>query len=126
MDSYQAALSADEEKGALDPARKALLFERIGASYRRLGLVELALPALERTVPGAPQTPSGLYELALCHALKGDVDAALGALASALEKAPNSVSLGRLLKAARSDRELSRVRKSEEFDRILAVHSTRH
>ncbi|OGR60790.1 MAG: hypothetical protein A2X36_03650 [Elusimicrobia bacterium GWA2_69_24] len=126
VDSYQAALSADEEKGALDPARKALLFERIGASYRRLGLVELALPALERTVPGAPQTPSGLYELALCHALKGDVDAALGALASALEKAPNSVSLGRLLKAARSDRELSRVRKSEEFDRILAVHSTRH
>jgi tetratricopeptide (TPR) repeat protein len=125
IEEYQKALDLDARKGTLDASAKSLALERLGASYRQLGLASEAVRILERAVSELPQNGQAYYQLSLSYAAAGKLASSLGALNKSLENAATPADLRKTLILARTDSELDPLRDQPRFGEILRNHSAR-
>lgn len=123
--AYQQALMDDRERGTLDGAAKAVIYENIGSSYRQLGAVAEAVRSLERAAIENPTSSNAYYQMALAYSTAGQFNRAINALDQALKNARTVPELRKTLLMAKTDLELEPVRDLPAFQRILAPHQTR-
>lgn len=125
IDAYKEVLSADKKKGTLDTARKSLIYERIGSSYRQLGLVGEAVRFLEKAVAKMPENSSAHFQLSLSYAAGGKLGSALDSLEDSLKNAATPADLRTILLSARTEPDFQALRVLPEFTRTLSAHSQR-
>ena len=123
IEAYKETLSADKRKGTLDPTRKSLVYERIGASYRQLGLVGEAVRFLEKALGQMPQNSEAHFQLALSFAAGGKLGSALDSLEDSLKNAATPADLRKLLLSARTEPDFQALRTLQEFQQTLSAHS---
>ncbi len=121
--SYRDAMAADAEKGTLDAMQKSLLRERIGASYRQLGLVGEAIRVFKLAIEELPENTSAHYQLALSYSVSGQLGRAMTSLNRALDTAHGLAQLRKTLLTARTDMEFSPLRDLARYKDILKSHS---
>jgi tetratricopeptide (TPR) repeat protein len=119
IDAYDAAVRLDAKAPALSPVQRAILYERMGTSYNRLGLAEEAVVPLQMSLQAMPNEAASHYQLALAYSLSGRFDESLSALAKAFESAPSRSELRKYLLSAKSDWELAPVRDLSGFTALL-------
>lgn len=123
--SYQAALSADAKKGTLDSIQKSTIYERIGSSYRMMGLAGEAIRVLRQAVEEKPDNSAAHYQLSLCFSMSGELGKALTALNKALDTAGTSTELRKTMLMAKTDSELTPVRDLQRYREIMGSYSTK-
>lgn len=121
--SYHAAISADKSRGSMDTVMRSLVYERLGASYRRLGHAGEASRVLAKSVESLPNNSSAHYELALCMAIGGRPGESLTSLNKALDSAATVPQLRKTLIMAKTDPELASVRDLPRFKAIVESHT---
>jgi tetratricopeptide (TPR) repeat protein len=125
IDHYRAALEEDSRRGTLDPAEKSAIHEKIGSSYRGMGLLVEAARSLQSAVEEMPQNASAYYQLALSHAAAGGLDDALTCLNKALDNARTLPELRRIVLMSKTDPELTELRDFPRFKEILNSHKAK-
>ncbi|MDD5629197.1 MAG: tetratricopeptide repeat protein [Elusimicrobia bacterium] len=110
VNAYDRAAQLDAKAQALSPVQRAVLFERMGASYNRLGLCAEAVLALQRSLQAMPNNAAAHYQLALAYSVSGRFNESLRALAGTFDSAPSRAELRKYLILAKSDLELEPVR----------------
>jgi|GEM_PF-2380671 tetratricopeptide (TPR) repeat protein len=123
IDAYTEALAKDERKGTLDAVQRSIVRERLGSSYRQLGMTAESAKTLENAVEEAPQASGAYYQLAMTYAVSGRLSLSLSALNKALENAATVPDLRQTLLLARADSELEPLRDLPRFRDILRDHS---
>lgn len=123
--AYQQALASDSGKGTIDAVQRSLLLERIGASYRRLGLTGEAIRVLRKAVEEQAENSGAYYELSLSYAVQGELGNAMASLNKALDHAVTLPQLRKTLLLARTDSELEPLRDLPKFGQIISAHSQR-
>jgi len=123
--AYQAALTADKDHGTLDAVQKSLIYERIGSSYRQLGLAGEAIRILEKSVAEMPKNSSAYYELALCYSMGGQLGTSLTFLNKALDTASTTPQLRKTVMLSKTDSELAPLRDMDRYKEIIASHASR-
>lgn len=119
INSYEAAARLDARSQTLSPAQRALLYERLGTAYNRLGLTQEAVLPLQRSLQSLPQNPAAHYQLAMSYAVSGRFNEALSALDAALRAAPSKGEMRRYMILAKSDLELEPLRDTAKFNSLL-------
>jgi tetratricopeptide (TPR) repeat protein len=102
---YENAFALDRARGTMDSVQKSMLFERIGSSYRKLGLANEAVQVLERAVGELPDNSTAYYQLALANAQMGKVGDAMSHLNRSLETARSMSELRKTLLMTKTDTE---------------------
>ncbi|MDE2237320.1 MAG: tetratricopeptide repeat protein, partial [Elusimicrobia bacterium] len=125
IDLYLKALALDRKSGILSPTQIAVVYERVGASYNKLGLSRQAIAVLRRCVQEAPMDAAAHYQLALAYAVSGRYQESIHALNETLESAPSKAELRRYMLLARTDSELDAVRELPAFQAALSGHLKR-
>lgn len=121
---YREVLETDARQGVLDAVQRSLVLERIGTSYRLMGLTEEAAGSLEKSVAEMPQNASAHYQLALVYSMEGRVGDALTSLNRSLDNAASAPDLRKTLLLAKTDPELDSVRDNPRYREILKSHAT--
>lgn len=121
--SYHAAISADKRRGTMDTVMRSIVYERLGASYRRLGHAGEASRVLAKAVESLPNNSSAHYEMALCMAIGGRPGESLSSLNRALDSAATVPQLRKTLIMAKTDPELAPVRDLPRFKLIVESHA---
>lgn len=124
--SYRAAMTADSEKGTLDAMQMSLLLERIGSSYRQLGLVGEAIRVFKLAIEELPGNTAAHYRLALSYSVSGQLGKAMTSLNRALDTAHSLSQLRKTLLMARTDLEFSPLRDLARYKDILKSHSPKN
>ncbi|MBI5240101.1 MAG: tetratricopeptide repeat protein [Elusimicrobia bacterium] len=119
IDSYEEAARLDARIPSLSQAQRAVLYERLGTAYNRLGLTQEAVLPLQRSLQAMPENASAHYQLALAYSVSGRFKEALRALDSAFRSAPSRGDLKRYMILAKSDLELEPLRDMGAFNGIL-------
>ncbi len=109
--SYQSALALDPLRHEIPLYEGALLFERMGAAYRRLGLLEESLQALKKALDVPNKRASAYYELSLYCAHTLDFDRSLAFLEKAIRTASSDFERKRMTQDARENEEFASLRK---------------
>ncbi|TPW18911.1 MAG: hypothetical protein FD126_3213, partial [Elusimicrobia bacterium] len=119
---YQSALTADGPKGTMDAVLRSMTLERLGSSYRHMGLAGEGVRALTRAIETLPENSAAHYELALCLAAGGRPGEALSALNRALDTAGTLAQLRKTLILSKTDPELASVRDIPRYRLIVESH----
>ncbi len=116
---YQAAFDLDHQRGTMDAVQKSLLLERIGASYRSLGLANESIRVLEEAVQTMPENSTAYYQLALAHASTGKSAEAMSFLKRSLETARSMAEMRKTLLLAKTDTEFESLYEKPRFAEIV-------
>jgi tetratricopeptide (TPR) repeat protein len=119
INAYEAAARLDSRTQTLSPTQRAILYERLGTAYNRLGLTLEAVLPLQRSLQAAPQNPAAHYQLALAYSVSGRFKEALRALDAAFRCAPSKGEMRRYMILAKSDLELEPLRDMGSFNSLL-------
>ncbi|MBI5882231.1 MAG: tetratricopeptide repeat protein [Elusimicrobia bacterium] len=109
--SYETALSLDLMRHEIPLHEEALIFERVGSAYRRLGKFKESLGALKKALDSPNKRASAYYELSLYCAQTMDLDRSLSFLEKAIRTAPTGAERTKLARDARRNDELAPLRK---------------
>lgn len=120
--AYQAALSEDARRGTLDQAQKSMVYERIGASYRSMGLNSEAIRVLSHAIEQNAANSAAFYQLALSYSSNGELNNALAALNKSMSTAGTQVELRKIMLQARTDMEFTPLQDLPRFREILTSH----
>lgn len=122
IEQYRNAMSADASRRTLSALEKSLLLERIGSSYRKLGLAGKAIQAFERSIEEMPHNSAALYQLALSYAVSGQLGDALTSLNRSLDSAHSMPQLRKSVLMARTDTELEVLHDLPRYKDIIESH----
>ena len=125
VSAYQDALGADARRGSLDEVNKSRVLEKIGESYRKMGLASEAVRVLRHAVSTMPNNSGAHYQLALCYAMEGELGNSLSALNKALDTASTVPQMRQTLLLARTDAELEGLRDLPKYQEIIKSHSVK-
>ncbi|PCI36363.1 MAG: hypothetical protein COB53_09840 [Elusimicrobia bacterium] len=118
---YQAAFDLDDRRGTMDAVQKSLLLERIGASYRSLGLAGESIRVLKKAVETMPENSTAYYQLALAHATVGKLNESMSFLKRALETARSMAEMRKTLLLAKTDSEFESLYDKPRFEEIVKI-----
>lgn len=122
VNDYQSALTADGPKGTMDAVLKSMVLERLGSSYRQMGLAGEGVRVLVRAVEALPENSAAHYEMALCLAAGGRPGEALSSLNRSLDTAGTLAQLRKTLILSKTDPELASVRDIPRYRLIVESH----
>lgn len=125
IDSYNETLRLNQKVGTLNAAQLSLAYERMGTSYRQLGLSNGAIKSLQYSVQQMPFNSSAHYQLAMAYSVSGKFTNSLRALSEALKNAPTSGELRKLMLLAKTDSELDPLRDMPGFQNVMAPYLER-
>lgn len=125
IDSYNTTLRLNQKVGTLNAAQLSLVYERMGTSYRQLGLSNGAIKSLQYSVQQMPFNSSAHYQLALAYSVSGKFTNSLRALSEALKNAPSNGELRKLMLLAKTDAELDPLRDMAGFQNVMTPYLER-
>ena len=125
VEAYRAALEEDSEKGTLNGVEKSLILERVGSSYRHLGLVDEAVKVFQLAISEMPHNTAAHYQLSLSYSVNGELGKAMTSLNQALDSAHSMTMLRKTLLMAKTDPEFEPIRELPRFSEILKSHSNK-
>jgi len=121
--SYGEVLHLNEDSGVLSPPQLAMIHERRGTAYNRLGLSPEAIQELRRSVQDMPFDTAAHYQLALAYAVSGEYQRSIHALNEAFKTSPTPADLRRYMLLAKTDSELEPIRDLPAFDSALEQYA---
>jgi tetratricopeptide (TPR) repeat protein len=119
INAYGEAARLDAKAQALSPVQRAILYERMGTAYNRLGLINEAVLPLQRSLQAMPNNAAAHYQLALAYSVSGRFNEALRALDGTFLSSPSKGELRKYMILAKSDSELDPVRDLAGFAGLL-------
>ena len=122
---YENAFALDRARGTMDAVQKSLIFERIGSSYRQLGLAAESVSVLKRAVEELPGNSAAYYQLALAHASMGKLGDAMSYLNRSLETARSMSELRKTLLLTKTDSEFEPLYELPRFADIVKSYETK-
>lgn len=125
IDRYNEALKLDERVASLSQTQLAILYERMGTSYNKMGGSAQAVRALQRSLQQMPNNTAAHYQIALAYAVAGKTSESLRALTEAFTSAPSAGELKRYMLLAKTDVELEAVRDHQGYAGLMSQYSDR-
>ncbi|MDD5656051.1 MAG: hypothetical protein PHF00_02210 [Elusimicrobia bacterium] len=119
INAYAEALRLDGAAPSLSPLQLAVVYERMGTSYNKLGLCSEAILSLQRCLQQMPANAAAHYQIALAHSVSGRFSESLKALKAAWELAPTAGERRRYMLMAKTDPELAPVRDLRGFGELV-------
>ncbi|MFA6316533.1 MAG: tetratricopeptide repeat protein [Elusimicrobiota bacterium] len=119
VDGYNETLILNQESAVLNPTQLSIVYERMGASYNRLGLSNGAIKALRFAVQEMPGNSNAYYQLSLAYAVSGKYAQSLRALSESFKNAPSDGELRKLSLLARTDSELEPIRDLPGYQNLM-------
>jgi tetratricopeptide (TPR) repeat protein len=120
VNAYTDAIAINERSPSLDGERFSELYEKLGATYIKMGQAGEAEDALKNAVLHDPSNASARYLLAQAYAMSSRSDEALKALKDAFASATDSSELHRILLLSKTDAEFDGLRDQPEFKHAVA------
>lgn len=125
IEAYQEALTDNSNSGTLAPTQIAVVYERMGTCYNKLGLAPEAIRFLRKAVQDSPMNPAAHYQLALAYSLTGHYQDSIKALKESFKSAPSNGELRRFMLMAKTDVELEPVRDLPAFQGMISEYTDR-
>ncbi|MDO8756591.1 MAG: tetratricopeptide repeat protein [Elusimicrobiota bacterium] len=125
VSAYNEALAIDQERMTLGAPQTAMIYEKIGTAYNKLGQSEVAIRTLQKALQQNPMNPSAHYQIALAYAMSGKTAVALNALKESLKACAGPNDLRRFVMQSKTDTELEAVRDLPAFRSVVSQYADR-
>lgn len=123
--AYGEVLLLNQDSGVLSPAQLAMVHERIGTAYNRLGQSNEAIRELQRSVQDMPFNTAAHYQLALAYSVAGLYRESLKALNETFKTSATPADLRRYMLLAKTDAELDPIRDLPGFASTVSEYSAK-
>lgn len=118
--AYTKALELNASRQALTAERVAELQKKIGTSYNKMGQLEQAILALQKSLQSNPKDPGTYYQIALSYAMSGKTAAAVNSLRDSFAVCTDPAELRRLVLLAKTDVEFEAARDLQAFAQLMS------